>query len=44
MRYVFEVWKGFQIYHNPQTGQFETEKGNSSYNCSSARYMALQGN
>lgn len=42
-RVLFEVWKGFMIYHNPLTGQFETESGYSSYDLSSCRFAAVNG-
>lgn len=41
MRYLFETWKGQRVYFNPTTGQFESERGYSSYSQSSARYAAV---
>lgn len=43
MRYLFEVWKGHNIYFNNLTGQFETETGYSSYVQSQARFAAVNG-
>lgn len=41
MRYLFETWKNVPVYFNPRTGQFETEKGFSSYTQSHVRSVAL---
>lgn len=43
MRELFEIWKGHKIYFNWRTGQFETDRGFSSYVQSHTRRDAVNG-
>lgn len=43
MRYLYEAWKGHNIYFNERIGQFETEKGYQAYVLSYVRHAAVNG-